>query len=292
MNEKIDSIKTYVQWGVIVLLFALTGYGAARLFVLFTESRMIVPPRMAIVRKIQQQQEKVRTVDESLAAVKALFPAPVDNKAAGGAAAGPEAVSDIMSSLASMKLVATIIGEGSSLAVINVAKKDEVVTQGQTVGGFTVKQIIRNKVVLTNGAKDGILRMKFGEADEVQQAAAAQPSPAPSKDETPGIIKKEMSRREFETMIDPPDRVMREVGFATVSRDGKPYGIQITFVKPGSLLQTLGFLPGDILISANNKTLNSPEEGFTAYQMMKNEDTVDFKVDRQGRFNQLQIVFK
>jgi type II secretion system protein C len=292
MNEKIDSIKSYVQWGVIVLLFALTGYGAARLFVLFTESRMIVPPRMAIIRKIQQQQEKIRTVDESLAAVKALFPAPVDNKAGGAAATGPEAVSDIMSSLASMKLVATIIGEGSSLAVINVAKKDEVVTQGQTVGGFTVKQIIRNKVVLTNGAKDGILRMKFGEADEVQQTAAAQPSPAPSKDETPGVIKKEMSRREFETMIDPPDRVMREVGFATVSRDGKPYGIQITFVKPGSLLQTLGFLPGDILISANNKTLNSPEEGFTAYQMMKNEDTVDFKVDRQGRFNQLQIVFK
>ncbi|MHC9541736.1 MAG: hypothetical protein AB9903_19695 [Vulcanimicrobiota bacterium] len=292
MNEKIDAIKVYIQWGVVVLIFALTGYSAANLFLLFMEKKMIVPPRMAIVKKIQQQKEKLKTAEQYLAAVKALFPAPVENKAATGTSTGPETVSDMMSSLASMKLVATIIGEGSSLAVINVAKKDEVVTLGQSVGGFTVKQIIRNKVLLTDGTKDGVLRMKFGEIEEKPQTASAQPSPSPAKDETPGIIKKEMSRREFETMIDPPDRIMRDVGFATVSREGKPYGIQVTFLKPGSLLQSLGFLPGDILISANNKTLTSPEEGFTAYQMMKNEDTVDFKVDRQGRFNQLQIVFK
>ncbi len=292
MDEKIDKLKVYIQWSVVILLFSLTAYSAASLFLLFMERKMIVPPRMAIVKKIQQEKEKIKTVDDYLAAVKALFPAPVENKTPGGTGGGQESAPDILSSIASMKLVATIIGEGSSLAVINVAKKDEVVTQGQAVGGFTVKQIIRNKVVLTNGTRDGILRMKFGETEETPQAASAQPSPQPTKEETPGVIKKEMSRREFETMIDPPDRIMREVGFATVSRDGKPYGIQVTFVKPGSLLQTLGFLPGDILISANNKTLTSPEEGFTAYQMMKNEDTVDFKVDRQGRFNQLQIVFK
>lgn len=292
MNEKIDAIKVYIQWGVVIVIFALTGYSAANLFLLFMENKMIVPPRMAIVKKIQQQKEKLKTADQYLAAVKALFPAPVENKTAGGTSGGPETVSDIMSSLASMKLVATIIGEGSSLAVINVAKKDEVVTLGQSVGGFTVKQIIRNKVLLTDGTKDGVLRMKFGETEEKPQTASVQPAPSPAKDETPGIIKKEMSRREFETMIDPPDKIMRDVGFATVSREGKAYGIQVTFLKPGSLLQSLGFLPGDILISANNKTLTSPEEGFTAYQMMKNEDTVDFKVDRQGRFNQLQIVFK
>jgi len=292
MNEKIDAVKVYIQWGVVSLIFALTGYIAAILFLLFMEKKLIVPPRMAIVKKVQQEKEKTRTVDEYLAAIKALFPAPVENKAAGGTSAGPESASDITSSLASMKLVATIIGDGSSLAVINVANKDEVVTLGQQFGGFTVKQIIRNKVLLTDGTRDGVLRMRFGEIEEKPQTASAPPSPSPVKDETPGVIKKEMSRREFETMIDPPDRIMREVGFATVSREGKPYGLQVTFLKPGSLLQNLGFLPGDILISANNKTLTSPEEGFTAYQMMKNEDTVDFKVDRQGRFNQLQIVFK
>lgn len=93
-------------------------------------------------------------------------------------------------------------------------------------------------------------------------------------------------------MIDPPDRIAREIGFAPVSRDGKPYGIQLTFVKPGSFLQQMGFMPGDVLSSINNKPLYTPEDGMLAYQMMKNEDTVDFKIDRSGKFMQLQIVFK
>jgi len=156
------------------------------------------------------------------------------------------------------------------------------------VGNFVIKKIEKNRVTILTGGQEVSLKLKFGEQEE---EVKPNPSPVP-ENAAPGVVRKEVSRREFETMIDPPDRVAREIGFAPISREGKPYGIQLTFVKPGSFLQTIGFLPGDALLSINNKPLYSIEEGMQAYMMMKNEDTVDFKIDRGGRFINLQIVFK
>ena len=286
MEEKSDRLKLYGQWGIYIALALLWGYCIAALTAVFIERSCMVPPRLAIVKKTVVEKEKRKTIDEYLVSLKSLFPAPSlatpPSGAPGTGTAGQPKVEGPMS------LVATIIGEGSALAVINVAKNDEVVSTGQMLGAYKVKEIQRNKVILVDGTQQVVLKMKFGEPEEVS------PTPQPSQEvkTDPGVIRKEIGRREFETMINPPDRVAREIGFAPVSRDGKPYGIQLTFVKAGSFLQTIGFQPGDILSSINNKGLYTPEDGMMAYQMMKNEDTVDFKVDRGGRFIQLQIVFK
>jgi len=282
MEDKADRLKAYGQWALTIVLVVLWGYCSASMVVLVVERGYIAAPRLAIVKKTVVETEKVKTLDEYLASLKALFPTPAPSQAAGD---GNQAAS---ADLGPMNLVATIIGDGTALAVIKVAKKDEVVHSGQTLGSYTVKTIFRNKVILANGSQQVVLRMKYGEPDEPKPS----PSPAAEAKTDPGVIRRELSRREFEAMIDPPDRIMREIGAASTSRDGKPYGIQLTFVKPGSFFQTIGFMPGDVIASINNKGTYTPEDMLMAYQVIKNEETVDFKVDRGGRFIQLQLVFK
>jgi type II secretion system protein C len=285
MDERLEKIKYYAQWALGLFMVVLCGYFSADFVALVMQKKYTQPPRIALAKKVVEEKEKARSLDDYINDMKALFPKPAAAATASTTGSGQEASSV---NLGSLKLVATLIGEDSALAVITVEKKDEVVGVGQTLGNYTVKTIEKNRVILESGGQEMALRLKFGEQEEEPKPVA---SPTP-ENTTPGLIRKEVSRREFETMTDPPDRVAREVGFAPISREGKPYGIQLTFVKPGSFLQTIGFLPGDVLASINNKSLYTPEEAMLAYQMMKNEDTVDFKIDRGGRFINLQIVFK
>ena len=290
MEEKIGKLQKYTEWGVSLLLVILTGYFSATLFLNILSRKFITAPQMAVVKKAIPEKEKTKTIDEYLQNLKALFPEAVSTTSASqgeGASGGGQ---DEQQN-AAMKLVATILGDGSSLAVINVANKDEVVGEGQTVGQYTVKEITKNLVMLENGGREMTLKMKFGEPDEPKTSPQASRSTQVAQT-SPGVDIRELSRREFEELTNPPDKVARDIGFAPVSRDNRPYGIQLTFVKPGSLFQKLGFLPGDILKTVNKKPVYSPEDAMMVYQMMKNEDTVDFSVDRGGRFTQIQFVFK
>ncbi|MDQ7824191.1 MAG: hypothetical protein RDV48_15420 [Candidatus Eremiobacteraeota bacterium] len=284
MEEKLEKIKIYAEWGAGLLLVALSAYFSATLFLAFLEGSYYTDPRLVVVKRALPEKEKKKSLDEYLALAKPLFPEPKVTTKPGGASPQEAA-------LGPLKLVATIIGEGTSIAVINAGGSDRVLEKGRVLGNFTVKEIFKNKVILASSGADTVIRMRYGEPDEPLPQASPSESQQPVE-VTPGVIKREMGRREFESLIDPPDRVAREIGFAPVSREGKPYGIQLTFVKPESFLQKMGFLPGDILSTINNKPLYTPEDGMQAYQMMKNEDTVDFKIDRGGRFYQLQIVFK
>jgi type II secretion system protein C len=282
MEEKAERLKAYGQWALTILLVVLWGYFIATTVLLLVERRYITAPRLAVVKKTLVEKQKAKTLDEYLAGLKALFPTPAPTQSTGdGSQPSP-------ADLGPMNLVATIIGDGTALAVINVAKKDEVVSSGQALGTYKVKNIFRNKVILSNGAQQVVLKMKYGEPDEPTPS----PSPTAEAKTEPGVIRKEISRREFEAITDPPDKIAREIGGAPTSRDGKPYGIQLTFIKPGSYLQTIGFTPGDVISSINNKSTYTFEEMLMAWQMLKNEDTVDFKIDRGGRFIQLQLVFK
>jgi type II secretion system protein C len=285
MEEKADRLKLIGQWALLLIFAVLGGYFLATTVVLMLEGAYIVPPRLAVVKKAVVEKAKARTLDDYVASMKSIFPAPAQPQAGTGTGPGGQ---QAPAALGPMNLVATIIGDGTSVAVINVAKKDEVVSTGQTLGTYKVKSIFRNKVILEEGSQQVVLRMKFGEPDEPR------PLPSPSQDvkSEPGVIKREYSRREFDAIAEHPDKVALEMGFAPVSRDGKAYGMQFTFIKPGSFFQTLGFQPGDIIASINNKSVYTTEEAFQAYQMMKNEDTADFKIDRGGRFIQLQVQFK
>jgi len=192
-----------------------------------------------------------------------------------------------------MKLKATFIGDTVSLAIISVSGKDKTFLTGDVEGNFNIEEILPDRVILTkSGSPESvILRMDYGFAADV-------PVIHSQSGNTDGQVsdslsqQKEVSKREFIALLDPPDRIAREVALAPVGRDGNPYGIQMTFVKPGSLIQQMGFVPGDILLSMNNKQLLTPEDGMMAYQTMKNEDSVTFKVERGGSVIGLNINFK
>jgi type II secretion system protein C len=75
----------------------------------------------------------------------------------------------------------------------------------------------------------------------------------------------------------------REVGVEVYSENSQQRGYRLVAVQNSKLLNNLGLLPGDILLSVNGRAMNSIQEGLTAYQQVKNGGQVTIEINRNGR---------
>jgi len=97
------------------------------------------------------------------------------------------------------------------------------------------------------------------------------PAPAPEQGgvELAAAVREGVQRRDAGTLIVPRPLALRLfaayplwLGVANpvpVTLDGKPYGLQVLAAAPGSVMATLGFLPGDIVTTVNGRAATSRE---------------------------------
>jgi hypothetical protein len=70
-------------------------------------------------------------------------------------------------------------------------------------------------------------------------------------------------------------------GEAATAASGKA-GFRITHIDEGSLLEEIGILPGDILISVNGRPVRGPADGRRLYGELKHQSRFWVVVDRKG----------
>lgn len=288
MQQTEGNLRKYADWGITFLLSIILGYMAASMSVLIIERSLITPPRMAISKPVKLKQEKTRTLSEYLQRLRPLFP---EAKPKGESFSSPENQSGSESQTdSSMSLVATIIGERASIAVLELGDSRKIVTDGEIISGYAVKRITRDRVILEKNGKQKVLWMRFEPLND--KKAENQVPDRNKKDAKTDTVTEVVSRREFNAAIDQPNILAPTISFAPVTRGEKQYGIQIKSIKPGSLMEKMGFHQGDIIVTLNRKSVYSPEEIFMIYQTLKNEEEADFAIDRGGKSIQLHIVFR
>ncbi|HSH12238.1 MAG TPA: PDZ domain-containing protein, partial [Desulfurivibrionaceae bacterium] len=67
------------------------------------------------------------------------------------------------------------------------------------------------------------------------------------------------------------------------SENNQQKGYRLVAVQNSKLLNTLGLLPGDILLSVNGRAMSSIQEGLAAYQQVKSGGQVTIEINRNGR---------
>ncbi len=172
-----------------------------------------------------------------------------------------------------IKLTGTVVGPDTSLAFFNIREENISLYFQQEVGGYRVDSILRDSVVFVNVNDENEfyeLRL-FGEQQGHAKKTASPVSVAPGtkkgNDELDDIIsyqgnKRVVDRRKFNALLKPPSRLANEIKFIPFSKDGQPYGIKISYLKPRSFFTKIGLKSGDILIKTNKKVLSSVEDSF------------------------------
>ncbi|MCD6309519.1 MAG: hypothetical protein J7M18_02330, partial [Candidatus Eremiobacteraeota bacterium] len=164
--------------------------------------------------------------------------------------------------------------------------KQFVIKENEKTGRFILKRVEKSWVEFVSGQTKLTVSMKLGTGGSTTKVNSDRSTSSGSN------IRKVVSKSRLAKILDLPQQVAKDVNFTPVSRNGKPYGIKLTYLRKGSFLEDLGFKAGDIMLSINGQDLRNPEDALRAIQIMRNEELVSLRMERRGKFIQLEIQIK
>ncbi|MCD4785459.1 MAG: hypothetical protein K8T10_16690 [Candidatus Eremiobacteraeota bacterium] len=311
MNQKIPRWVSTILW--VVGIFS-TAFLLGNVISLYFKGKWTVPQKMVLAREEVKQEKMKKPFKDYRDDIQPMFgevkkASPKKKKPEGENPDEPEDPVNqvswdqlIPTAQEQMRLNGTMIGSDTAIAIINVEGKDLSLQIGQQVGSYTVDSILKNAVVFKKDSKEIMLAMNLSENAPVRAASNIRRMPArtlkkPKKDNLDDIVKASGSkrivdRRKFNALLTPPSKLAKDLKFIPNSKDDKPYGMKISYLKNNSFFTKLGLKAGDILVKANNKEIKSVEDSFETYQMFRNEDHMTLEVDRNGQIVKIPIEFR
>lgn len=187
-------------------------------------------------------------------------------------------------------LYGTIAGEeGRGYAVIEERdkKKQRLYKVGDRVAGAVIVKILRNAVVLRVGEKDQVLKKKEIVARGANRLPAAA-MPAPAQAPAPEAAPRPQARPPQAPPGSPADLASlltqaRVTPHVTAGSSGKPDGVVINEIQPGSLFENVGLVNGDIIQEVNGRAVTGVADLVSMYRDLKPGANLSVKVSRTGR---------
>jgi type II secretion system protein C len=316
--------KTIPAWAITIawcISVAVSAVFISQLISLYLQNKLAVPRNLTVVKQEPEQQEKrQKPFHYYRSSIVTIFgdqkaPPPVTKK---NDEKKPEENLDPLDPVNripwdqylvrhnpnNVKLKGTIIGSNTALALLKVDGNDITMYQGQRAGGYNLDVISKSSITFVKGNDKRIVAME-SDPDSSLADVPQPPTPPveenntmdPENNDLDGIIsfqgdRRIIDRRKFDELLKPPSRLAHEVKFIPNSKDGEPYGIRISYLKPDSFFSKVGLRSGDILIRTNDKILKTVEDSFYAYQAFRNEDHLLMEVDRNGQIVHIPMEFR
>jgi general secretion pathway protein C len=193
-----------------------------------------------------------------------------------------------------LDLYGTIAGEGGrGYAIIEERdkKRQRVYKVGDKVAGATIVKIMRNAVVLRLGEKDQVLKKKEiastgserralpGMATQQTQPASPGAAPPPRPLSRPPAAGPSGSAADLAGLL----TQARVIPNVKAGSSGKPDGVIINEIQPGSLFENAGLVNGDVIQEVNGKTVTGVADLVSMYRDLKPGTSLSVKVTRSGR---------
>ena len=179
------------------------------------------------------------------------------------------------------KLVGTMAGSGHSLAILQWGEETRVCGVGEAFGGCKIVEITAYSVLLKD-SKGQNLVLQIGAATPTHSPSAAPVAPttaAPRALVTPPADDT-LSSAELRELI---DGAAQKVSVKPFLRGGEVVGMRVIYSSLDNPLAKLGVRSGDVLLSFNGRTVKTPEDLYPCYQMLRNETTLSFALERNGQ---------
>lgn len=178
-----------------------------------------------------------------------------------------------------LKLWGTVTGDsGKTYAVIEEqkGKKQNLYKVGDTIQNATVKIILREKVVLNVNGKDEILELEKVAGDYRSIISPKKSKRAFSQNIT---IKRSRIDRAVKNVND----LMKQLRIRPHFSNGKPNGLNLSGIRPGSIFSEMGLKSGDIITGVNGKNIESVDDALKFYESLKSSSDVQLQLKRKGR---------
>lgn len=196
----------------------------------------------------------------------------------------------------SYKLLGTIVGSRTAIAIIKMGTEAEYFNEGDNIGSGKVARIEPDRVIIeTERGKEALLL--FEEWDEGMEASRPSGPPSTSRTtsrwkstpKTPVEVRK-VAEGSYVVAKSEVEKVFRNIGSLLMQAravpyivDGKIAGFRLFRIKPGSLYEKIGLKNGDIVKAINGVPIDSPETALRIFSELRNETYFEVEIMRGGR---------
>lgn len=183
-----------------------------------------------------------------------------------------------------IRLYGTVTGK-KSYAVIRDMKqrKQKLYAVGDVVQDAFIKQILRDKIVLTVNGKDEILNIEKKSRRYSRTSASTR---SVSKSGTKQHIS--ISRSTIDNAMSNINSLMSQAKIRPHFKNGKPDGLTLSRIRRNSIFQKLGLRSGDILTGINGEDIRSVDDALGFYNSLKNSSDLTIQIKRRGRIKDIE----
>lgn len=160
--------------------------------------------------------------------------------------------------------------------------KSKTIATGEVFEGYTLKKVFNEYVVFEKNYKQYRLYI-------VQSKGPARwenvKKKAPSAGDEPV---RRIPSAEVKKAIANPTNIWKNIGMREHFTKGKQDGFKVSFVRKGSVFESLGLQVGDIIQGVNNKELKNNAQAFSAYKELKDSKAIKLNILRGNTSMELE----
>jgi general secretion pathway protein C len=162
-------------------------------------------------------------------------------------------------------------------------KRQGLYQTGDKVQGALIKKVMRGKVILEVNGKDEILEMEQAKTGKRGSRGAGR-----REDEYTITV----GRDDLQKSLGNINSLLTQVRIRPLIKNGKPDGLVLSHVKPGSIFAKLGLKNGDVVKKIDNKEIKSPDDAFAFYNRLKSGAELSLEIGRGSETKTLNYRFE
>lgn len=186
-----------------------------------------------------------------------------------------------------LKLWGTVSGsnKGDYAVIEDVkAREQNLYRIGDVIQTATVKEIYREKVVLTVNGKNEVLQMQELKSGKT----TARPGGLPQRATAPatGAVRAQrisLRRSYIEQSMTDMASLMTQVKIQPHMEDGVPGGLSLSSIKPNSIFRRMGLRNGDIITGVDGNDISSVDDALKLVDSLKSSSNLSVQLKRRGR---------
>ena len=197
-----------------------------------------------------------------------------------------------------LKLVGTAVADEfkKSLAVVEIDGRYQVyVREGDLVDNVLIKRILYDRVIVDDGNGEESVKLRQSlSAGTITRPESTQPPkpvqvfgtcPPEGRNFQTVYLESETAKSLFSDI----DEVLKKTRIDPVSVYGRPTGIKISPIKPGSIFSEIGLKSNEVIREVDGKAVFNPEEAIAFFQKIKGGGEFDIKV-KGRRTRQIHLI--
>ena len=186
-----------------------------------------------------------------------------------------------------LKLWGTVSGstDGDYAVIEDVkAREQDLYRTGDTIQTAVVKEIHREKVVLTVDGKDEVLQMQdleSGKSIGRSRVATAGRSASPIRARRAQRIS--LRRSYIDQAMTDVASLMTQVKIQPHMEDGIPAGLSLSSIKPNSIFRRMGLRNGDVITGVDGNEISTVDDALRLVDNLRSSSSLSVQIKRRGR---------